>query len=250
MKTVKAAILATLLLATPAVFAGELGLAWAPSQDDVTAGYDVEVLPSEGDVPLRVEDVEAATTYRVYGLEDGQVYRFRVRPYDIFGQRADEPSAEIVTMPAPRIDALSVEAQGEGRFVLTLEGANFASGARLVPRRDDLRVLGSEITGHTRLVATVAWTGAGALLPRDFLVANAVRRSDAFIAAHPELLDVDGSGAIDEADAASVKAAFGVRAGDARYDEALDVNGNGVVDGEDLSAIRAKLGDTGLLGEQ
>ncbi len=242
MKTHTTALLATLLLAIVPAFSAELGLSWAPSQDDVTAGYDVEVLAAEGDVPLRVEDVEAKTNYRVYGLEDGELYRFRVRPYDIFGKRADEASAEIVTMPAPRIDALSVEARGEGRFVLTLEGANFAPGARLVSRRDDLRVLASETSGHTRLSATLSWAGAGAaLLPSDFLVANPVRRSDAYIAEHPELLDVDASGVIDEADAEAVKALFGVRAGAARYEDALDVNGNGVIDGEDLSAIRARL---------
>ncbi len=234
---------AALALASGGVLAGELSLSWAPNRDEATAGYDVEVLDAAGRVQ-QVYDVKSATHFTVPGLNDGQVSRFRVRPYDRWGQRAAAPSAEIATMPAPRVDALEGWTPGNGASRVNVLGANFGTGARLVARRAGLAVLSARVVSSDRIVAEIhVAPEAGVALPEDFLVVNNVRRSEEFLKTHPELLDVDQSGTVDEADLALVTAAFGARVGDPRRTVAqeLDLNGDGVVDGEDLALIRSIL---------
>ena len=78
-------------------------------------------------------------------------------------------------------------------------------------------------------------------LPGELVVHNPVRRSDAFVAAHPELLDVDHSGTVDAQDLGIVAALFGVDSRSPRYNPDADVNGDGLIDGEDASLVRARL---------
>lgn len=236
-------ILGLLALAAGGAYGGSLSLSWAPNQDEATAGYELEVVDAAGHV-LNVYDVRSATHFTVPGLADGEVRHFRVRPYDRWGHRAATPSADIATMPAPRIDSLEGWTPVNGAFRVAVVGANFAPDARLVARWSGLTVLSATAQSSTRIVAEISVAPeAGSPLPEDFLVVNSVRRSDTFLAAHPEILDINQSGVVDGADLALVTAGFGARVGDSRRTVApeMDLNGDGVVDGEDLALFRSFL---------
>lgn len=178
-------ILGLLALAAGGAYGGSLSLSWAPNQDEATAGYELEVVDAAGHV-LNVYDVRSATHFTVPGLADGEVRHFRVRPYDRWGHRAATPSADIATMPAPRIDSLEGWTPVNGAFRVAVVGANFAPDARLVARWSGLTVLSATAQSSTRIVAEISVAPeAGSPLPEDFLVVNSVRRSDTFLAAHP-----------------------------------------------------------------
>lgn len=240
---------ATVLLAgAGSAPAGELSLAWARSHDDVTAGYLVEVLDTTGTL-VDTLDAKDKTRATVTGLADGTLYRFRIRPYDQWGHNAKVPSAEIVTMAAPRIDMLSRWDDAGGTATLELLGANFAPGARVVARRTGLVVGETTVVDTGRLQAVVKNPGGVSPMAEDFLVVNPVRRSEEYLDAHPELTDIDQDGAVAEADAQLVARAFGaagrveVRAAAAGAGPRpeLDVNGDGLIDGEDVAAVRARM---------
>ncbi len=229
---------------TSPAMAGEIVLAWAASSDEVTVGYDVEVLDPFDQV-LDVIDAGAATSVTVRDLVDDTRYRFRIRPYDATGRRAREASRPIETFPAPRIDALDGAPAPGATAVATLRGANFDPEARVVSRRSAVRVVDAvvENTGLARV--TLTWDGTGASpSPADLTVVNPVRKAEPYFRAHPEVLDVDGSGTIDEDDLRQVRAAFGAGRGEPQYEARLDVNGDGVIGGEDVAPIRAWLGLT------
>ncbi len=250
--------------------AGEITLAWSPTNDDVTAGYDVEVLDESGQV-IQTIDARTATKTVVGGLDDGTTYRFRVRPYDQWGNKADQPSRDLTTLPSPRVDMLSRWEAGTGATATAeLLGANFAPGARVIAKRPGLVVTAATVVDPGKLTAEVKNPHGVSPVASDFVVVNPVRRADAYIAANPELLDVNQDGTVNQADADTVAAAFGASAGStstrgrsggrsaggigtqdvgtggtpqavpATRPE-LDVNGDGMVDGEDLAAIKARL---------
>jgi len=230
------------LLALPAL-AGELTVSWAPNHDDATAGFDVEVLDAAGQLQ-RTLDARGATQFTLRDLPDGELVRVRVRPYDRWGGRARQPSVELVTLPAPHVDAVTGWTPDAVENVLRVSGVNFAPGARLVARRSDWRVLSATVAGSGEIVARVRAASVGAApLPGDFLVVNPVRRSEEFLRAHPALFDVDHSGAVDEVDLALVSQAFGGKVGDARgaAPAEFDITGDGLVDGEDISTLRSFL---------
>ncbi|RMF74052.1 MAG: hypothetical protein D6738_07330 [Acidobacteria bacterium] len=221
--------------------AGEITLAWAPSSDEATIGYDVEVLDAFDQV-LEVIDAGVATSHTVTGLDDGVRYRFRIRPYDVNGRRAREASAAIETLPAPRIEALEgIPVPGEPTTV-TLSGVNFDPAARILSRRAGLKVGDASVLSTGAAEVTLLWDGRGEPpAAGDLTVVNPVRKAEPYFAAHPEVLDVDASGAVDAADLAQVQAAFGARRGEPGYEDRLDVNGDGVIGGEDVAPIRARL---------
>lgn len=229
-------------VAAPAL-AGTLPVSWAPSMDQLTAGYDVEVLDEHGDV-LQIVDAGASTRVTIEGLDDGVYYLVRIRPYDDHGERARRASKPLRTMPAPRIEALEAPVIPGSPVTATLIGANFDAGARVVATRDALTVRDARIASTSKATVTIVWDGHGeAPSPADLAVVNPVRRSERFLERHDELLDVDGSGSLDEADVALVREAFGAREGAARYVARLDVNGDGAIDGEDLASLRARVAD-------
>ena len=231
--------LAAACVAFPAA-AGSLNLAWAPSPDEVTAGYKLEVLTDDGRVVSTI-DAKEATTAAVDHLADGQFYRFRVRPYDQWGN-AGEPSAEVRTMPSPKVFGVDRFAFVGGQATFVLSGANVAPGARVVSLRPGMVVGSVQVLSDSAVRVAAAGPAASlAPLPGELVVHNPVRRSDAFVAAHPELLDVDHSGTVDAQDLGIVAALFGVDSRSPRYNPDADVNGDGLIDGEDASLVRARL---------
>lgn len=242
MKTNLSTLLLSLgVLAAGATFApaAEIALRWAPSADDVTAGYEVEVLDADGNVDDRI-DAGNKTQLVVNGLTDGTVYRFRVRPYDTWGHKAARPSAEIATLPAPRVDAVEDWSIKGDTARCTLVGVNFDKGAHVAPALPGVKVTLVKVIDTTRL--TVELKGATrAPIASDMLVVNPVRHADEFVKKHAQLLDVDRNGTVDRQDATRIQAAFGATRGTRNYHPDLDVNGDGVIDGEDLSIVRAAL---------
>jgi hypothetical protein len=235
--------LGTAILSAGFTPAGEISLSWQKNHDDVTAGYAVEVVDAGGQV-REVIDAKNTTTARVTDLADGQVYTFRVRPYDQWGNRADEPSTELVTMPAARVDGLENWKSSGRTATADLVGINFAQGARVISRLQGMKVLSATTTDTARLQVTIEDASGRMPLASDFFVANPARRSDAYVTAHRGLLDVNRDGTVNHADVVAVVSAFGAKVGDAAFSRDLDVNGDGVIDGEDASFIRALLGET------
>lgn len=227
-------------VAAPAL-AADLTVAWKASDDEVTAGYDVEVLDLEGEV-LQTLDAGDATRLVIPGLADGTVYRVRVRPYDKWGHRAREASRDLVTYPAPRVDTVVAAPEPGQRGEAVLRGVNVAPGARVVPIRAGLRTGAVRVLAHDRVAVEVTLArGARPLAPGDLLVVNPVRRTEEYLNVHRELLDVDGSGGADLTDAQSIRRAAGPKAGEAGFDPALDLNGDGAIDEADAAMIEAIL---------
>lgn len=231
-----------LLLSAGLASAGEMTLSWPKSTDEVTAGYLVEVLDASGSVANLV-DAKTETRIRVAQLVDGTTYRFRVRAYDTWGNRAATPSTELVSMPAPHIDAVENWTVSGRTTTCDLVGTNFASGARAFTTAGGLRVLGTVSSSTSRATVTLDNpSGKPALLPADFYVVNPVRLSEEYLMAHPELLDVNRDGKIDQADLAALAASFGKTVVTNGVSRDLDPNGDGVVDGDDSAAVRSYLG--------
>jgi hypothetical protein len=240
-RIVPAIALALGLAAGANSLAGELTLAWEPSRDALTAGYEVEVLDA-ADRVLEAIDAGAETTIVVSGLDDGRSYRFRVRPYDRFGHKARRASTALETMPEPVVAAVSVATREDGTLDLFVEGANFQQGARLVTRQAGLSVRELTVGSHASIHAVVSHEGqAPAISVADVLVVNPVRKAPRYLLAHPELFDVDDSGTIDQADLDAIDDAFGLTLGAPGYLAALDPNGDGVIDGEDRSQASSAL---------
>ncbi len=234
-------LLAVFACALAPAAAAEIALSWAPPQDDVTAGFELEVLDDDGQL-VRVLDAGMTTHYVVDGLEDGRHYRFRLRAYDRWDQSAADASREIRSMPKPRIDAVDGFVEPGKASRISLYGANFTDGAWLVSSRSNVVVEEVLVMRHDLLIATVRSEEPGApLAPEELLVVNPVRKSASYVRAHPELLDFDRSGKIDASDIAAVEALFGVEAIDPRFVPAADLTGDGVIDGEDAAMIRAGL---------
>ncbi len=235
--------LAFVLFALAPSMAGDLTLAWGESDDAVTAGYEVEVLDSKGSL-LEVLDVGEATRVVVTQLDDGELYRFRVRPYDEWGNLASDTSSEIETLPSPRIDAITGEVDPGRGGRLSIEGANFADGAWAVSRVDGLVVDDMVVIRHDLAIVTLRSTKGSevtAISPEELLIVNPVRKAEAYLRSHPELLDLDGSGEVDEVDLGILESLFGVSRGDALFRPELDPTGDGVIDGEDHAMVRALL---------
>ena len=72
-RSVPAVAMALGLAAGANALAGELTLAWEPSRDALTAGYEVEVLDG-ADRVLETIDAGAGTSIVVSGLDDGRVF--------------------------------------------------------------------------------------------------------------------------------------------------------------------------------
>jgi hypothetical protein len=160
---------------------------------------------------------------------------------DRFGNRARRPSAELVGLPAPRIDEVEGMFTAGRRSWISLHGANFAEGAEVLVRRKGVRVLSATVMRHDLLVLEVDSAVDGTPSPDDFAVINPVPKAASFFDAHPEALDLDGSGSLDAGDLSPVEAFFGVTRGDPRYRLRWDPNGDGVIDGEDRALLESRL---------
>lgn len=249
-----AAPFATEVSATPASFTfgeagaeaaepGTLSVAWGEPVDELTAGFQVELLDGEGQTS-QVLDAGAATGIDIPGLGDGEVHRLRLRPYDVWGHEASEAGRTVAVMPTPRVERIGGEPEPGQSTLVSLYGANFMDGARVVSRSEGVRFGDATVIRHDELVVRVIVDDPGhVLVPDDLLVVNPSPKSSVYFGVHPEAADVDGSGTVDDADAALVRSLFGVTPEDPRYRPAVDPNGDGVVDGIDLDLIEQRKGD-------
>ncbi|MDQ7005764.1 MAG: fibronectin type III domain-containing protein [Acidobacteriota bacterium] len=235
-----ALILAVLALAGGGVRAGELVLAWGEPTDDLTAGFEVEVLDEDGRM-VQVLDVGLATRAVITGLADGRRYGFRLRPYDSFGNAAARAGRTLVSYPAPRIDGVEGDVRPGRESLVSISGANFDDGAWVLSRREGLTVVQTTVIRHDLAVIAVLAEDAAGVSPADLLVVNPVPKAPAYAAAHPAVLDLDGSGGLDERDLALLEQLFGVERGDPVYRTSWDPTGDGVIDGEDAAWLREAL---------
>jgi hypothetical protein len=220
---------------------GQMALAWGEPTDELTAGFEVEVLDAAGGEPLQVLDAGPATQLQIPGLEDGREYLFRLRPYDLWGHEAQEAGRDVRSMASPRVDEIDGEPQPGEETLVSLRGANFMDGARVVPRRDEVR-FGRATVVRDDLIVVPVIVGASveespALTPDDVLVVNPSPKAVEYFQAHPQAADVNGSGTVDEQDVEHLRQRLGVTPGDPRYEPAVDPNGDGVVDGIDVDII-------------
>jgi hypothetical protein len=227
--------------------AGELTVTWRANDDDVTAGYVVEVRDQDGFL-IQSHDARAKTRAVLRELPDNQLLSVSIRPYDEYGNRARQASTPIVTYPTPRVDAIDGEVQPGRSFKLTLYGANFADDARVLAKRRGITVLNTTVLRSDAAIVELLVDREGALRLSDFYVANPVRRAAEYLDAHPELLDLDQSGTIDAADLARVEASFGQTAARTPGGETLDLNADGLIDGEDAAVVRRHLNHADLAG--
>lgn len=243
--SVLAAFLATVALTgwSPAR-AGELTLGWQAPSDALTAGFEVEVATEDGQL-IEILDVGKATRAVVTGLEDGRRYRFRLRPYDRYGNGAEVPTKEIITFPEPRIDAIEGALESGRVCRVSLHGANFDDGARVVSRLRGVRVEETVVVRQDLIVVSLVSGEATQLQPASLLVVNPVPKTGSYVAAHPETLDLDASGVVDEEDLRLLEDYFGIERTDPLYRPALDPTGDGVIDGEDAALIRQFLSRRG-----
>ncbi len=227
------------LSAVAPVWAADLTLTWRANDDDATAGYLVEVRDPHGAL-LRSVDARDKTRLVLRDLDDNQLMFIAVRPYDVGGNQARKASDPLVTFANPRVDRLDGSVELGRRFKLTLYGANFADEARVASKRPGVVVTSTTVLRPDAAIIEVSLRSdrAQPLSASDFTVANPVRRAAEYLEAHPELLDVDGSGTVDAADLARVDAAFGTRTVDAGSDAQLDLNADGVIDAEDAAQVR------------
>ncbi len=239
MKVLARASMAALILALAcgAVCAGELVLAWGEPTDALTAGFEVEVLDGEGRM-VQVLDVGLASRAVITGLADGQRYSFRLRPYDSFGNAARRASQPLVSYPAPRIDEVEGDLRPGRGSLLSVRGANFDDGAWVLARRPGLEVLETTVIRHDLAVVEVRVSDSVPLTPDDLLVVNPAPKAPVYATAHPEVLDLDGSGSLDEGDLALLEQLFGVGRDDPAYRAVWDPTGDGVIDGEDAAWLR------------
>jgi hypothetical protein len=234
-----AVLAAACLAAAPAASAADLTIAWKANDDDVTAGYDIEVLDLSGEA-VQTLDAGDATRIVITDLADGELYRIRVRPYDEWGNRARKPSDELVTYPKPRLEAIDAPPSPGRRGEVVLRGANVAVGARVLSLRNGLQTGAVRVLAHDLVAVEVSLApGAEPIQPGDFLVVNPVRRAVEYAKVHAQILDVNRSGRVEPADAALVEQAAGLRAGDAGFDATLDVNGDGLLDDADLGMFES-----------
>lgn len=235
-------VLFVLIIQLSPAIAGEMPVQWTPTGDQLTAGYDVEVLDAAGRM-LFVIDAGKQTSITLTGLTDGEMHRVRIRPYDDWNQKARQPSSELVGMPLPRIERIAGELS-LGSSVLAISGANFLPGARVISKRSDIAVVSSAVIGHQKLLVTVqAFAGTTLPGPDELLVVNPMLRSLEFARQHPELLDVDRSGSIDQQDVEQIQLNYGASRGSENYAERMDANGDGMIDGEDAAMVRALIAE-------
>jgi hypothetical protein len=244
----RAFLLMTLLalLGLPAA-AGELTLSWPEMDDDLTVGYNVYVGTAPGSYG-RVEDAGEATRLTVTDLQDEQVYYFAVKAYDARGQESPEFSPEVVSLPRPRIESIDPPAlmTGEATYV-TLRGANFDPEiqVRVLDGRLSLRSAVSAGAGTVTLLLEASPSDEAeesiALEASAFTLINPGRKAPEFFEVHPETVDLDGSGWVDDSDLEAIRRAYGSRAGDETYRSATDLNGDGRVDGADLDRVMQRL---------
>jgi hypothetical protein len=238
------------LLVSAGAAAGELTLTWPTAEDDLTVGYRVYVGVEPGVYERSVDAAEEARV-TIRDLADDVEHYFAVKAYDAEGKESPSYSPEVASLPSPRIDAIEPAAleSGSAAFV-ALRGANFSSDVqvRVLDERLSLRSAAAVGPGQVVLYLEARPAPEGeasesiALDPAGFLLVNPGRKADEYFEAHPEVVDLDWSGWVDESDLDRVRVALGTRAGEDGYRVEADVDGDGVVALADLARLTARLG--------
>lgn len=237
-------------VATMPAVAGELTVAWTPSESREIAGYRVYVGAEPG-VYTRIEDAGKNAKIVLRDLEDERTHFVAVKAYDGRGKDVSGFSQELATMPRPRVDSVEPSTLVPGtKAYVVLHGANVDRQAQLKARDPRIAVRSAVRAGDGTVIALIEAlaapsarpSSAVSLAPSSFQIVNPGRKAEEFFRAHPEVVDVDNDNRVDDADLRILQAAFGTKSGDAHYGVPADLDGDGVVDGRDLSRVIARLG--------
>jgi methionine-rich copper-binding protein CopC len=168
-------VMAVLLAASGALYAGTMSIAWDPVSDGDLAGYRVYYGTAPGNYPMS-KDVGNTTSTTLTGLDPCTRYYVAVKAYDTGGLESASYSNEIAGLPRPVLNTVVPAAGDQGAsLTLTLTGESYDAGATvefsgtgitvLAVRRDSCSQLSVDIQ-----IAANAPTGA-----RDVTVMNADR---------------------------------------------------------------------------
>ena len=154
--------LATVLgAAISASTAGTVALQWSPANG--ASGYRVYYGTAAGNYTTQM-DVGSATQTTVSGLADCMPWYFAVKAYDAAGTFSTTYSNEVSGWPRPSLTNVSPGAAELGRrLILTVDGANFRSGATLTFSTPGITVNAVTVQSCNRLTVDVT-VGTGTLL--------------------------------------------------------------------------------------
>src|SRR5262245_53760872 len=231
---------------TPRAIAGDLTVAWNGAGPASSTSYRVFIGERPG-IYDRVVEAGTSLSATVTDLEDGRVHYFAVKAVDLAGHESPDFSSELACMARPRVESVRApELSAGGAGWVSLRGANFDRDIQVRSKDPDLRVRGVVLESEGSLSVFVeasagAPGGAVTVSAETFSLLNPCRRADVFFQRRPQAADVDGSGAVDEADVRAVSAAIGSRRGESPYTTAADVDADGLVDGRDLDHVLSLL---------
>lgn len=167
------ALTAALAAALTASTAGTVSLRWDPTAG--AAGYRVFYGPSAGSYANQM-DAGSATTATISGLTDCAEWYFAVKAYDASGNLSATFSNEVSGWPRPAVTAVSPSAVEQGRrLTLTIDGANFESGAALTFSAAAITVHSVSVQSCNRLTADVTVGASAPVGNGDATVMNADR---------------------------------------------------------------------------
>lgn len=258
-------ILLTMVVTAPAL-SGSIRLAWDPVAG--ADGYRIHYGNSPGNY-TRTLTVGRQPQAILNGLTDCTTWYMSVQAYNQVGSSA--LSGEIAGWPRPEVTSVNPSTTRQGaQFTMTLNGANFASGAELVLQEQTVpedvagnplvRVESSTVVecGRIQAMFTVEPTSRGvrAMEVGDFSIGYEVRNPDDVYGEALKPLevqfdlarwDINVTGAetrdrIDGADLSWLSFSYGSREGEAYYDPDADLNGDGIVDGLDLAYLASGFG--------
>ncbi len=260
------AALALAAAASPTL-AGEIGLRWDPVSG--ASGYRVYYGISSGSYSQTL-DVGAATSTTLAGLQNCRNYYVAVKAYNAGGESAAY-SNEVSGWARPEVASWGpgIVRQGD-QATLTISGANFANGADLVLRSDDLpvdqqgnplvRLESYTVTNCNTIQASLtveplsrgfraAPVGA---LPLTFEISNpdsvfGDQPATLTVQFNQERADINRSDAatterLDGQDLIWLRYAHGTTEGAPRFNADADLDGDGLVDGDDLALLASNFG--------
>ena len=264
----RAALVPVLLFfVASSVSAGTISLRWDPLAG--ATGYRVHYGTTTGSY-TSIRDVGSATSTTLTNLTNCSDYYIAVKGYNSQGESATF-SNEVVGWSRPEINSVTPGTVKQGdRLTLTVNGANFQSGATLAY---DVAGLPTSLAGdplvrvenvgviscnqvQAQLVIEPTAAGLRAMEVGSFGVSVDVANPDTvfgtssttlnvqFAEARADVNDSDAVTAnrIDGKDLVWIAYAFGSSEGQPKHNSDADLNGDGFVDGDDLAYLATRFG--------
>ena len=171
--TTSTALATVLAAAISASVAGTVALQWSPATG--ASGYRVFYGTAAGNYTNQM-DAGTATQTTVSGLADCMPWYFAVKAYDAAGNFSTTYSNEVAGWPRPSLTNVSPATAELGRrLTLTVDGANFRSGATVTFSTSGLTVNAVTVQSCNRLTVDVTVATTALMGGRDLEVMNTDR---------------------------------------------------------------------------